>query len=330
MKTDNQSGNPPHGLMFHHFCDDKHPRGQGAISSDEFEALLHFVGVENIVAPDDWMRFNQIGQFPQNKYCITFDDNLRCQFDVALPVLDKLGLKAFWFSYTSPMLGIPERLEVYRYFRTVFFDQIDDFYNVFFEKVNVSTYSSQTLQALKGFSPETFYSNYRFYSYLSQADWNFRYVRDHVLGQEHYYEIMNLLLDDHGVKEQELLNQLWLNETCLKELYESGHTIGLHSHTHPTTLGECSRTRQFAEYAQNQEILEGIVGSKIECVSFPCNSYNPSTLEIMAELGVHTGFCANLLNLEARLSALELPRQNHAHIMRKMNSRDIESSCYTI
>ena len=27
--------------------------------------------------------------------CITFDDNLKCQYEIALPVLDKYSLKAF-------------------------------------------------------------------------------------------------------------------------------------------------------------------------------------------------------------------------------------------
>ncbi|MBK7669699.1 MAG: hypothetical protein IPJ32_21645 [Sphingobacteriaceae bacterium] len=46
---------------------------------------------------------------------ITFDDNLKSQYEIAFTGIKKFNLKAFWFIYTSPFEGILERIEVYRF-----------------------------------------------------------------------------------------------------------------------------------------------------------------------------------------------------------------------
>ena len=52
----------PHGVMFHHFHDDKtHTRDkQGSISQDDFYKLIKFVGRGNILNADDFLlRFKE-------------------------------------------------------------------------------------------------------------------------------------------------------------------------------------------------------------------------------------------------------------------------------
>ena len=43
-----------------------------------------------------------------NDIVLTFDDGLRCQYDIALPILNKHGIGAFWFVYSS--LALANRL----------------------------------------------------------------------------------------------------------------------------------------------------------------------------------------------------------------------------
>ena len=44
-----------HGIMFHHFHDDKiHKRGQGSIDQDTFYKLIKFIGRENILNADEF------------------------------------------------------------------------------------------------------------------------------------------------------------------------------------------------------------------------------------------------------------------------------------
>ena len=77
-------------------------------------------------------------KFEENKLgegdiCLSFDDGLLCQFDVAAPILRSRNIKAFFFVYSSVFAANPDMLEIFRYFRTSCFENIDDFYELFFD-----------------------------------------------------------------------------------------------------------------------------------------------------------------------------------------------------
>src|SRR5581483_28390 len=105
--------------------------GQGAISADQFADLLTALGPDRILPADAWIERTTTGRLRDGDLCLTFDDALRCQYDIALPVLKQFGLTAFWFIYSSVFEGRIEPLEVFRYFRTVAFPEIGDFYRAF-------------------------------------------------------------------------------------------------------------------------------------------------------------------------------------------------------
>ena len=86
-----------HGLMFHHFVGGRHPAGQGAITAETFDALLDHAGRERIISADEWMWKVKRQRLAERDLCVTFDDGLACQFDIALPVLRARKIEAFWF-----------------------------------------------------------------------------------------------------------------------------------------------------------------------------------------------------------------------------------------
>ena len=49
--------------------------------------------------------------------CLSFDDALRCQYDLALPVLKEYKIKAFFFIYSALLCGIDNYLEIFRDFK---------------------------------------------------------------------------------------------------------------------------------------------------------------------------------------------------------------------
>ena len=91
-----------HGIMFHHFHDvKKHKKTQGSISKDELYKLITFIGKENILSANEFLiRFKE-KKLNKRNLCLTFDDGLKSQFDVALPLLEELNIKAFFFICTS-------------------------------------------------------------------------------------------------------------------------------------------------------------------------------------------------------------------------------------
>ena len=142
-----------HGIMFHHFHDEKvHKKSQGSIDRDEFYQMIKFIGRENILNSDEFLNRYKENSLKEKDVCFTFDDGSKSQYDVALPVLEDLKIKSFFFTYTSFLgEGKPDLLEVYRYFRSNYFSNIEEFYHLFFEQVdsNLNNFLAQIKKILK-------------------------------------------------------------------------------------------------------------------------------------------------------------------------------------
>jgi peptidoglycan/xylan/chitin deacetylase (PgdA/CDA1 family) len=293
--------------MFHHFHGMDYHQGQGSISAAEFEQVIKGLNPETIVPARSFLDLAINGKLQGNEICITFDDSLRCQFDVALPVLEKYGITAFWFVNTGFLDGTINPLESYRYFRLVEFDSVDEFYDEFFGRLEDPKY----LHSFDEAAMSSFINEMSIQSpFYSKNDLRFRFIRDRVLGPEEYSCMMKEIMDDHNFDPHELSRKLWMDELCIRHLHNSCHVIGLHSHRHPTYMASLPESEQRAEYEKNQANLSAMLGEDPLSMSHPCNSYNETTLKILDDLGVRLGFRANMLGGD--VSLLEYPRMDHA------------------
>jgi len=307
----------PFGLMLHHFFDkNNHPEGQGAISQCDFESLLDYIENNyNLINAEDWMARALSDSLDKKDVCLSFDDGLRCQYDIALPVLQRRGITAFWFVYSSVFNGEVGNLELYRYYRTVSFDNISDFYNGFETQLQDFDFYSDVQERLKGFKSKEYLAEYSIYT---DQDRRFRFIRDVALGPDRYEKVMDSMISNGGMDIESLFECLWMDNTCIRELHKLGHVVGLHSYSHPTKLSDLSASEQFEEYRKNYEHIREVIGISPIAASHPCGSYNKDTLGILRELGVKLGFCSNMLQKTSSL--LELPREDHSSIMKKLRS----------
>lgn len=304
----------PHGLMFHHFRGRTHPEIQGAIDADELFKLIDHIGTKRFLRPDEWIAKAVAGRLESDDRCITFDDALLSQYEIALPVLQELGLKAFWFIYSGPFEGQIERFEIYRYFRNVRFLNMDEFYHSFYMHVENSKDGHRLAGALQDFDPTRYLSAYEFYS---ESDRTFRFVRDHVLGVTRYFDVMDSMIEsDSGFSITDATAALWMRDEHLRDLVSKEHEIGLHSYTHPTDVGGLPRDEQEREYARNADHLVSLLGRPIVSMAHPCNSYNDDTLDLLAGMGVTVGFRSDMCVPAA--STLEFPREDHSHMMARL------------
>ncbi len=269
------------------------------------------IGARRFLPAGDWFERSVAGRLQPGDLVLTFDDNLRCQYDVALPVLRSHGLTGMFFVYTSVLGGTLERLEIYRHFRSTAFEHIDHFYGAFFSFIDSSPIREVVQRAIADFNPDEYLKGY---VYLSRLDKVFRFVRDRVLGREQYERLMDGMLDEYKFDIVHESKRLWMNADMLRTLEAGGHVIGLHSHTHPTLLEALDEKAQRAEFEQNSEVLALLLGKRPRAMSHPNNSYSDVTLRILRDLGVQIGFRANML--EATSSTLEQPRHNHSVIHR--------------
>ena len=302
-----------HGIMFHHFHGNGHPVVQGSISGEDLADMVEFIGGRaNILPANEWMEKALKGSLKRDELCLTFDDGILGQKDVALPVLESLGLTAMFFIYSSVFLGGQSLLEVFRAFRTQFFESINEFYERFFEAVEHSDYASTFNSGISAFNPAVYLVEYPFYS---EVDRRFRYARDRVLSVDAYNEIMTQMIQE-TTSIQELSESLWMRNEDLVDLAGAGHLVGLHSYSHPTTLSMLTVEEQRTEYEQNIDHLTDLLGVPPFAVSHPCDAYDAATLAILEDLGVKIGFTANMRMRGG--GSLEYPREDHSNILAMM------------
>ena len=299
--------------MFHHFHGGAHKPTQGSINADEFREIIAFIGRDNILSAQEWLQRARNGQLRPQDTCLTFDDALKCQIDIAKPVMDDLGLTGFWFVYSALFRGEGESLEIYRSFRNDSFETIDAFYDAFLVEVD-KNHPEKLERGLKSFNVRDYLKNSPFYT---DSDRKFRFVRDRILSKQNYEDIMERMMSAYNFDREAVSESLWMNEQDVEQLLMESHIVGLHSDTHPTTMGQMSREQQMREYEKNYECLEHMFHFKPVVMSHPCNSYNSDTLDILKKLKVEMGFRADIAPVSER-SNLEIAREDHANLLRAL------------
>ena len=302
--------------MFHYFHGgDKHPPAQGTISSVQFEQVIdRFLSDGRLLAAEEWARGAERGTLRGGEVCVSFDDALRSQFDIALPVLRRMKMTAFWFVQSGVLTGEEGSLEAFRHFRNAYFSSISEFYRCFYERAEVIC-AADTVRRLHAAPPDGYLREFAFYT---SDDRRFRYVRDDVLRPEEYLGVMEDLIRSKQTSVRELSKGLSLDADCLRTLEKEGHVVGLHSHSHPTNLAAFSRDKQREEYAKNLEILSAILDKPPSTMAHPCNSYSADTLEILRSLGIRIGFRSNMAKQGG--SALEYPRKDSADLLNEVSA----------
>jgi len=319
----NSENNFYHGIMFHHFHDDGiHSKSQGSISKDDFYNIIKFIGRKNILNADDFFFRSQNNELKENDVCLTFDDGIKCQIDIALPVLEDLKIKSFFFLYSSLLSDEPDLLELHRYFRVNYFKNIEEFYDKFFKVLDMR------LDKFFILNDKTIKNMMTKYSFYSINDAKFRVVRNDLLSKKQYDNTMLLMFKEKKFIPEKYYKDLFFKKSDLIQLHSLGHLIGLHSHNHPTTMEKLSYEKQKEEYQKNLYIFSEILKIKksdIKFMSHPCGSYNSDTLKILKNLGIELGF-KQIMKIESNKgmkkinnSSLEIARQDHAEIIKMMN-----------
>jgi len=309
--------------MFHNFHDGDgiHTKSQGSIDKDDFYKMINFIGRNNILDADIFFEKFKNNKLKEKEVCLTFDDSIKCQIDIALPILEELKIKSFYFVYTSMFEGKPDNLEIFRYFRMNYFNNVDEFYNSFYQVLDkdLKTFFEDNNDKNKATKIK--------FPHYSIEDIKFRLVRDIFLTKSQYEETMLLMFKEKKLNYKDFFKKLFFQKDDLKTLDSLGHLVGLHSHNHPTSLEKLNYDEQKDEYEKCLSSISNILDkpkNEIKYMSHPCGSYNKDTLEILKELGIELGF-KQIMTIEPEKgmkkinnSFLEIARQDHAEIYKRM------------
>ena len=228
------------------------------------------------------------------------DDNLRCQFDVALPVLKRFGLTAFWFVYTSVLQGNVEPLEIYRHFRMTRFDSVDVFYDAFSEALEAGPHAEIAEALLEEFNPHLPGR----LSVLHRRRPQVPLRADEVLGPALYRELMDAMIADAGIDVNAIAKHSgWTTRHSQPPCRWPCHRPAF-AHA-PDRVAHLDEDGQRDEYFENYAYLNQLLDEQPAAMSHPCNSYNAATLSILHELGITLGFRADgpVKPRRARISA---------------------------
>ena len=304
-----------HSVMFHHFHGGSHLPSQGSISADQFANMIDFLSKHfNLIGANEYFEKFRLGSLNKSDICLSFDDALKCQYDIAVPVLNQYQLDVFFFVYTSIFTNKPDLLELYRYFRCNFWEDMNDFNNKF-EKQIFENKNDCLLKHKIKFRESNYLAERDFYT---EEDRWFRYLRDCYLDPKRYHSIMNEMMVAMNFNYRKHFSCLWMSEADLQRLDEMGHVIGLHTFSHPTKISIMEKDQQRLEYKKNYDDLRKLTGSDINVMSHPCGDYNQDTLAVLKELKIEMGFRADM-SIERIISPFEIPRRDHADLLRDLN-----------
>ena len=312
----NTKNNFFHGIMFHHFHDNKiHRYSQGSVDRESFVKIINLLGKDNILNSDKFLEKLIDNKLKNNEVCITFDDSLKCQYDIALPILEDYKIKAFFFLYTSIFEGKHGQLEIYRYFRNNYYSKINDFYNDFYKflEIDINKWILNNQNIINEYKAK--------FPFYSKEDIKFKLIRNFFIDENLYKSIMEEMFHSKNFKPDHHISNLFVSKSDVIKIKKLGHEIGLHSHSHSTTFNKFNYDEQKIEYIKNLNILKKIFNSdcEIQSMSHPCGSYNHSTLEILKKMDIKIGFKNSTKsdnNKPTNHTNLEIAREDSGNILK--------------
>ena len=308
--------NFPHGIMFHRLHKKgKKSAGIGSISQDDLEKILKFIGIKNIVTPNQWIEKIKNKTLKKKDICLTFDDGLKSQYNCALPILNKYNLKAFFFVYSSVFDNQIDNNEFYNKLIFENFKDGKEFSKKFFETLDLDLNIFKNKKYLK------YYLNMKKYSpFYVKEEIKYRYIRNYYLSPQ---KLKNIMTKIFKLKKVDFIKarSLWLSLGELKKLSNLGHTIGLHSDTHNSNFKGLSFNKQKQEYERNCNFIYKTTKYRPLSMSHPLGSYNKNTLKILKQMKIVCGFRSTLLSdSKINNSNLEFAREDPFNILKMLKN----------
>ena len=203
---------------------------------------------KNILSPDDFIYKTKNNKIQNYETCITFDDGIKSQFDVAYQFLKILKLNLF-FIYSS-IFEKKLNFELNRYFREVFFKNVDQYYQSFY-KILDKEIDKKTINKILNKKKTLFIKQKKIWSFYSISDLEFRFIRDRVLDRDKFEKINIQLFKKKEFDYKSINKNIYINKKNLESLSKDENTIGLHSHNNPTNFDKLSYSKQFEELKKN-------------------------------------------------------------------------------
>jgi len=273
----------PHGIMFHRFHQDK--QYGGSISPQNLENIINMIDTRRILTPAEWIDKCINNSLDDKDICLTFDDCLKSQYQIALPILQKYKLKAFFFVHS---ITFDNNYEYNELFFTLIKDNYESF-DIFFDQylkymnINHDIFISNKFNDFK----DKLIAHHNHYS---ENEIKYRFLRNIYFKMDKFIDSVKSFFSNEIMQ---LDKKIWMTSNEVEHLSKLGHYIGLHTHSHFTNFLSLNYGEQKKEYQVNKDKLESIIDKKIYASSHPLGLYNDDTLTILKELDIVCAFRSN-------------------------------------
>ena len=292
------------GLGFHYVRQDftqAHP-GIFGLTPGQFKHYLMALSKEASFISQSQLREVVLKKrdMPEKAWLITFDDGLREQFELALPILDEMGIPAVFFASTQPIAEKkPLAVHLTHILRSQFAPRV-----LMLEIKKVCKANGLNIETLGVVNATTQYA----YDSIEVAELKYLLnfslpltMRDQVI-----YECFDRMIGENQVR---LCEQLYMNDVQLMELAQRDY-LGSHCHSHRPLGGLTSSEIKF-EIENSIQVLAGVTGFWLDSIAYPYGSKEAcpfSINKICDELGITMGFTMERAMIDTSAHPNFLPR----------------------
>lgn len=249
----------------------KYPSIFGLTPNEFRQQLLLLKNQGNFVHPNDLVSdLRTILESEDNNLLVTFDDGLKEQLDLALPILDELNIPAVFFvnSINSEEKKVTTVHKIHL-LRSII--SSSEFLDKFID-VPFSPSEKQNAQSI--------------YRYDDEKSAVLKYILNFKLDFREQEQIVNRLFDLY-FEEAAIFESLYMTDQNLKELANKGY-LGSHTHSHyPLGLLDSETIKK--ELEKTKTYLDTLTHSNIKMVSYPYGTPEVCTNQV-ADLAKETGY----------------------------------------
>ena len=309
MKLKNSKEN--YAVLFHHFHEKNlFYKSPGSLGKKKFSQFIR-LNKKKISNSNNFLE-----NFKKTKKLISlsFDDGLKCQYNLALPVLEKAKIKAFFFIPTSNFSNKKLSFEVIRYLKYKYFSNVNKFYKIFIDHINrdqklkkkIKKNTDNLFNKIKSESP-----------YYTKLDIEHKIIRDYLITENDYNKVILSIIKKKKINIKKIHKKLFMSKKDIANLFKLGHTIGLHSHSHNYQFHKLGYNQELREYKKNKLLLENILQSKINVASYPFGYQTANSTKIFQKIGIKFAFNKNFKKKSKNINKINfnMSRENISNII---------------